>query len=193
MRNRSSSRSFHAHHSSRNRPNLNATTLPHILFITLIMTTRNTKDVPCDADNAALAEDVMAEARESLRINVIAQRARMRFTQRDLSKRSGVARAVVSKMENGDGDFNVSTVAKIASVVGCSVADLLTPTVLAPVGSLELRRRFASPRAEWAPSDDLFAALEEVHSRGKPSATAGSMARGVSSGGAKSSPGIAVI
>ncbi|MHB1551061.1 MAG: helix-turn-helix domain-containing protein [Vulcanimicrobiaceae bacterium] len=127
----------------------------------------------------------MAEARESLRINVIAQRARMRFTQRDLSKRSGVARAVVSKMENGDGDFNVSTVAKIASVVGCSVADLLTPTVLAPVGSLELRRRFASPRAEWAPSDDLFAALEETHGRRKRSAAAGSMARGVPSGGAE--------
>ena len=129
------------------------------------MPKRKIKEVAGVIRKAAPVQDALTAARESLRINVIAHRARMRLTQRDLSERAGVARAVVSKMENADGDFNVSTVARIASVVGCSVSDLLRPAFLAPVGNDELRRRFAAPEAEWSSSDSLFAAIGEVYAQ----------------------------
>lgn len=47
------------------------------------------------------------------------------LTQEELSKKAGVSRAIISKLENGDCVVTTTeTICKIANALGCSIGDI---------------------------------------------------------------------
>ncbi len=101
------------------------------------------------AGAASLKEDAM----RALRVNVVVHRAHKRLSQVQLAEKAGVSRPVISKMEQGLGSPSFESLAKIAAVFGCSVADLFEPVDMRPVSDEEIRRRMA----EGISDDDIDA------------------------------------
>lgn len=56
---------------------------------------------------------------------IVTHRKKLRFTQTELSKRSGISQQAISKIENGASDPSTETLALIAAALGCSAAELL--------------------------------------------------------------------
>lgn len=54
-------------------------------------------------------------------------RERLLVTQAELSARSGVTEATISRLENGKQSARIPTVRKIAAALGVPAADLLAP------------------------------------------------------------------
>lgn len=56
---------------------------------------------------------------------VKAVREKKGFTQEDLSEKSGVSRAIISKLENGEGVVTTTeTLKRIAAALECKVSDI---------------------------------------------------------------------
>lgn len=52
-------------------------------------------------------------------------REKKKMTQEELSEKSGVSRAIISRLENGDSVVTTTeTISKIAKAMGCSVGDI---------------------------------------------------------------------
>lgn len=54
-------------------------------------------------------------------------RERVLVTQAELSQRSGVAEATISRLESGRQEARISTVRKIAKALGVPASDLMAP------------------------------------------------------------------
>ena len=133
----------------------------------------------------ARADRALESAREDLSANILFRRATLQLSQADLSKRSGVSRPVISKVETATGDFQISALAKIAAVLDCPISELLAPVPVGPVSDAKIVERFKTPRSEFVKGADLWAVLDEVSK--SRSAVAKGMGRRVSSGSRKGS------
>lgn len=100
-------------------------------------------------------------ALESLRVNLIVERARARLSQTELAERAGVARPTISRIERAVGDVGVVVVERIATALGVTVASLFEPVDMRPADDAEIARRAAAPRSEYGSIDDLLAAIDE--------------------------------
>lgn len=108
-------------------------------------------------------------ARDALRSNVTFRRAQLRLSQSALSQRSGLSRAVVSAIENGDGNVKLESLARLAGALGCSVADLLAQTEHRPrLTEAELARRAAAGPEDFVDAGDFIAALDDRAGRYSP-------------------------
>lgn len=136
------------------------------------------------------AERALESARKDLRANILVRRATLHLSQADLAERSGVSRPVISKLETATGDFQISALAKVAAVLDCPVAELLSPGFVGPVTDAQVAERFTTSRTEFIKGADLWAALEEVSESRKTTAKA--VDRRVSSGGRKRSASLVV-
>jgi len=102
--------------------------------------------------------------RASLRANVLFCRIERRMSQADLAAAAGVARPVLSKIETGNGDFQISALAKIAEALECSVADLLVvrnPMRSVPDG--EIAERLKAPRSAFVEGKIVWTAIDEAN------------------------------
>lgn len=108
------------------------------------------------------AARALKSARNDLSANILLRRATLRLSQADLAERSGVSRPVISKIETGRGDFQVSALAKVAAVLDCPIADLLAPGAVGRVSDAEIANRFPTARENFVDGGDLWAALDEV-------------------------------
>ena len=118
------------------------------------------------------AQALLQDAREVLSINVLARRTELQLSQADLAKRADIARPVISKIETGNGDFQISALGKLAAALRCDVAELFRerpqPTIQA------IQARATTPREEFIDGETVWAAVDEIAAAG--------MARRVSSG-----------
>lgn len=63
----------------------------------------------------------------SIAENIKQRREAKRWTQAELSEKSGiVSQAMISRIEKGEDNAKIDTLRGIASALGCSVVDLLT-------------------------------------------------------------------
>src|SRR5579862_4012331 len=116
------------------------------------------------------ASHALESARNDLRANILVRRAALQLSQADLAKRSGVSRPVISKLETGSGDFQMSALARVAAVLDCPVAELLAPVHVGAVSDAEIAERFKTPRSRFVRGNDLWAAIEEVSASRKTTA-----------------------
>jgi len=110
---------------------------------------------------AADSTRVPASALETLRVNLIVERARARFSQTELAQRAGVARPTISRIERAVGDVGVDVVDRIASALGVTVASLFIPVDTRPADDDAIARRAAAPASEYSSIRDLLAAIDE--------------------------------
>ena len=108
-----------------------------------------------------------ASALESLRINVIVERARARLSQDDLAKRAGVSRQTVSRIERASTDVGLSVIERIADALGTTVSVLVEPYVPDDPDNEELARRIAAPREESIDARAFITAMDEAHGVGR--------------------------
>jgi transcriptional regulator with XRE-family HTH domain len=105
-------------------------------------------------------------AMETVRVNVIVQRARRRMSQVALAKKAGVGRATVAAIESGSANPTVGVLESIVRVLGCTIRDLFEPLAAdTRVDGAELRRRASAPASESIDATDLFRALDEATKR----------------------------
>jgi transcriptional regulator with XRE-family HTH domain len=63
----------------------------------------------------------------SIAVNIKQRREAKRWTQAELSEKSGiVSQAMISRIEKGEDNAKIDTLRGIAAALGCSVVDLLT-------------------------------------------------------------------
>jgi transcriptional regulator with XRE-family HTH domain len=65
------------------------------------------------------------DLRSALAVNLARMRAEHGWTLRDLAARADVSKALLSKIETGDGNPAMETLFRIASALGCSMSELL--------------------------------------------------------------------
>jgi len=105
------------------------------------------------------------DALRALSTNIIIYRARAELSQIKLSAKAGLSRPVISKMEQGAMSPSIESLAKIAHVLGCSIADLFEDEPAGPVSEEEIVRRMASDISEDVDVDRFLEALEEANQR----------------------------
>ena len=66
------------------------------------------------------SEAARLSALESLRINVIVERARARLSQSELAKKAGVSRQTISRIERASSDVGLAVIERIATALGTS-------------------------------------------------------------------------
>ncbi len=108
-------------------------------------------------------------ALESLRANLISERARKRFSQDDLAQKSGVSRPTISRIERAVGDVKLDVVDRLAGALDVAVADLFRTYGSGAIADDEIARRAAEPKADYVDARDFLAALDEADD-GAPSA-----------------------
>jgi transcriptional regulator with XRE-family HTH domain len=69
--------------------------------------------------------DSSAELRAIFGQHVRARRAKAKWTQSELSKRSGITQEDVSRIENGQLNLTIQTMSRLAEVLDGSVAEML--------------------------------------------------------------------
>lgn len=69
------------------------------------------------------------QVRNSLASNLRQARAERGWTLRELATRSEVSKALLSRIERGDGNPSIETLFRIASALGCPVSQLITVEV----------------------------------------------------------------
>lgn len=111
------------------------------------------------------AQRLKEDALDALRENIVVYRARAGLSQVELADRAGVSRPVVSKMEQGSTSPNFDSLAKIAEVLGCSIADLLFHEHDGHVNDEEIVRRAQSGTDDDIDVDELLSALDEANQR----------------------------
>jgi transcriptional regulator with XRE-family HTH domain len=105
-------------------------------------------------------------ALEDLRVNLIVERAKARFSQEDLAARSGVGRATISRIERAAGDVGVEVVDRLAAALGTTVHDLFAPTAeVDQPDDAELARRAEAPDDEFIDADAVLVAVDEAAGR----------------------------
>lgn len=111
------------------------------------------------------AHRLKEDALDALRENVVVFRARAGLSQIELADKAGVSRPVISKMEQGALSPSLESLAKIASVLGCSIADLLLQEHDRHVSDGEILSRAASGADGDVDVDALMSALDEANQR----------------------------
>ncbi len=111
------------------------------------------------------AQCLKADALGALRENIVVYRARVRLSQVELAEKASLSRPVLSKMEQGTGAPTFDSLAKIAGVLGCSIADLLLHEHDVEVSDNEVLRRAASDTSDDVDVDQLLEALDEANQR----------------------------
>jgi transcriptional regulator with XRE-family HTH domain len=106
---------------------------------------------------------VKKHALGALRENIVVFRARAGLSQEQLASKARVSRPVVSKMEQGSSAPSFDVLAKIADVLGCSIAELLLHEHDADLSHEDILRRAKSSTDGDIDVDDLLDALDEVH------------------------------
>ncbi len=106
-------------------------------------------------------------ALESLRINVIVERARARISQGELAERAGISRQTVSRIERASTDVGLSVVERIASALGTTVTVLVEPYVPDNPDEAELARRINAPTEEFIDAEAFIATMDEAHGIGR--------------------------
>jgi transcriptional regulator with XRE-family HTH domain len=106
-------------------------------------------------------------ALESLRINVIVERARAGISQGELAKRAGLSRQTVSRIERASTDIGLGVIERVADALGTTVSVLVEPYVPDNPDDEELARRIAAPREEYIDADAFIAAMDEAHGIGR--------------------------
>jgi transcriptional regulator with XRE-family HTH domain len=101
----------------------------------------------------------LATLNEALRINLVVLRAKTGLSQAALARRSGVARAIISELEQGRGDVRLTTLARVAQALGTTVNSLLEPWHPRPPTEDELARR--ARKDDFIDADVLLAAIDE--------------------------------
>jgi transcriptional regulator with XRE-family HTH domain len=101
-------------------------------------------------------------ALESLRINVIVERARARLSQGELAKRAGVSRQTISRIERASTDVGLGVVERIATALGTTVTVLVEPYEPDCPDDAEIARRLTAPPEEFIDADALLAAEQEA-------------------------------
>jgi transcriptional regulator with XRE-family HTH domain len=99
---------------------------------------------------------------EALARNVVRKRAELVLSQTALAERAEVARATVSKIEQGDGNVTVSSLEKIAQVLGCRLNELFEPRCLR-VDDAELERRANTEKGAFIDARQLLSAINEAN------------------------------
>jgi transcriptional regulator with XRE-family HTH domain len=105
-------------------------------------------------------------ALESLRINVIVERARAKLSQAELAKKAGVSRQTISRIERASSDVGLAVIERVAGALGTTVTILVEPYEPDFPDDAELARRAAAPREEFIDADALLAAEAEAYGRG---------------------------
>jgi transcriptional regulator with XRE-family HTH domain len=105
-------------------------------------------------------------ALESLRINVIVERARARLSQGELAERAGVSRQTISRIERASTDVGLSVIERIATALGTTVTVLVEPYVPDDPDDAELERRISAPPEEFIDADAFMAASDEAYGVG---------------------------
>ncbi len=113
------------------------------------------------------AERLKKDALRALRIHLVVYRARARLSQIQLADRAGVSRPVISKMEQGLVSPSFESLARVAEVLGCTIADLFEPIRDEPVSDEEILRRASAGPSEFVDADFLLGAIEEAR-QGSP-------------------------
>jgi transcriptional regulator with XRE-family HTH domain len=102
----------------------------------------------------------------SLSANLISARARQRFSQAELSKRAGVSRYTIVRLESAEyANPGLELLDKIARALGVSVHELLRPATYddRTPDDEELRRRMeTATEADFVDAFDYLAALDEA-------------------------------
>lgn len=114
---------------------------------------------------SSTAQRLKEDALDALRENIVVYRARIGLSQVELADKAGVSRPVVSKMEQGVTAPSFDSLAKIANVLGCSIADLLLHERDVNVSDDEILRRAASDSSDDVDVDALLNALDEANQR----------------------------
>jgi transcriptional regulator with XRE-family HTH domain len=104
-------------------------------------------------------------ALESLRINVIVERARAKLSQAELAKKAGVSRQTISRIERATNDVGLAVIERIAVALGTTVTVLVEPYEPDLPDDAELARRAAAPPEEFIDADALIAAEAEAYGR----------------------------
>ncbi len=87
------------------------------------------------------------DLRQSLAEVVRARRAELGLSQRELSKRAGVADATISKLETAQLSPSLDTLAKVATGLAMDLAELIT-TAAPPKG--RMRESYSVSSGSWA-------------------------------------------
>ena len=104
-------------------------------------------------------------ALESLRINVIVERARARLSQSELAKKAGVSRQTISRIERASSDVGLAVIERIATALGTTVTVLVEPYEPDFPDDAELARTLTEPRGNYIDADAFLAALDEAAGR----------------------------
>ncbi len=112
-------------------------------------------------------ERLKNDALWALRIHLVVYRAGARLSQIQLADRAGVSRPVISKMEQGLTSPSFESLAKIAEVLECTIADLFEPIRNEPVSDEEILRRASAEPSDFIDVDFLLGAIEEAR-QGSP-------------------------
>jgi transcriptional regulator with XRE-family HTH domain len=100
---------------------------------------------------------------EVLSTNVIITRAQRKLSQAALAKRAGISRVTLSKIEGGDSDPTIGTVARIAAALDVALSDLFVGDDEGFADDNELRRIAKENSREGAvDGETLFAAIDEA-------------------------------
>jgi len=113
-------------------------------------------------ETGAVPVSPLVDARRALKVNLIILRAKRGLSQVDLARHAGVSRTVVSDLEQGRGDARLATLARIASALETTIAELLEPWRPATVSEEELVHRARLSDDRFIDADALFAALGEA-------------------------------
>ena len=81
---------------------------------------------PTDGHEARTAPDDEAGLRSSLGANLARMRAARGWSLRELASRASVSKALLSRIERGDGNPAVETLFRISSALGCAVSELVS-------------------------------------------------------------------
>lgn len=111
------------------------------------------------------AQRLKEDALGALRENIVVYRARVGLSQIELADKAGVSRPVLSKMEQGASSPSLDSLAKIANVLGCSIADLLLHDHDCEISDEEILRRASSDTSDDVDVDQLLDALDEANQR----------------------------
>lgn len=90
-------------------------------------------------------------------VNVIRKRAQLRLSQARLAELASVSRAVVSKIEGGDGNVTVATLEKIAAALHCRFPELFVQSAdQHELDEHELVRRAGDDRSAFLSAEEFL-------------------------------------
>jgi transcriptional regulator with XRE-family HTH domain len=104
-------------------------------------------------------------SRELLRINLVVERARRRFSQTALAEASGLTRQTISDIERGVANPTLDVLDRICAALGIPIGEIFTPNFSGIVDDDELERRLLSGREDSVDARVLLDAIDEANGR----------------------------